>query len=139
MGRQGGKTDQDKPASYRGEKKKRNMIQIIVCYQLRKIIFSYQIHVSESQSSILCCLSSPIIRQVCSQKGCSFIQLFKLHIKTDDHLMISEKNAPSNAVAHARNRTANGNVTRHWPEKAQLQLLLEFAQGKSVILLYQRH
>lgn len=60
-------------------------------------------------------------------EGCFCVQFFKLHVKIDDHLMASEKNAPSNAIAHARNHTANGNVTWHWPEKAQLQLLLEVA------------
>lgn len=39
-------------------------------------------------------------------------------------------------MQRARNHTANGNVTLHWPEKEQLQLLLEIAQEESLSFLY---
>lgn len=39
-------------------------------------------------------------------------------------------------MQRARNHTANGSVTLHWPEKEQLQLLLEIAQEESLSFLY---
>lgn len=118
MERQGGKRDQQgkRQETRQGKKKRKPKAMVQLRYDTtmiqlqstkKKSFFSYQIHVPESQSSILCCLSS-IIGQVCQQKG-SFFNFSSCLLKlTNTSWQVKKKNAPSNAIAHARN------PTRHW-------------------------